>query len=110
MESRVIYESDKTYLPKTLWAKPENSESEWRYLNPENLIENDFEKKIMTSFSGENLYIAISRNESLEIKKMNILSNIKSLYGKLEFRVWDSDFENVIEFKTEIYRKGRASL
>ncbi len=34
MESRIIYESDKTYLNKILLEKPKmNSESEWIFVN-----------------------------------------------------------------------------
>ena len=109
MESRIIFESDKTYLPGIHWIKPENkSESEWCYLNPENITENDTEKILRENFSGDNVYIVTSRNESVEIKKVDVFSKIKTLYGQLEFRIWDSNFENVLEFKTEVYRKGRA--
>ena len=110
MESRIIYESDKTYLSGIHWEKPEkNTESEWSYLNAEKLTENDTEKILAESFTGENLYLVISRNESVEINKKEVFSKIKLLFGKLEFRIWDENFENVVEFKTEVYRKGKAS-
>ena len=110
MESRIIYESDKTYLSGIHWKKSEkNTESEWRYLDSEKFTENDIEKIFAKSFTGENLYLVISRNESVEINKTEVFSKIKLLFGKLEFRIWDKNFENVVEFKTEVYRKGKAS-
>ena len=108
MESRIIYESDKTYLDKVCWTKPENnSESEWRYLNPKSLTEKDVKEIFNTSFGGNSIYLITNRNESKEINKSNLFSEIKSLFGKMEFRVWNEYFEDVVEFKLEVYRKGK---
>jgi hypothetical protein len=110
MESRIIYESDKTYLGKVSWTKPENnSEREWRYFNSESLVEKDIEGIFNASFGGKIAYVVTSRNESKEICQSNLFSEIKSLLSKMEFRVWNEDFESVLEFKTEVYRKGNAS-
>ena len=110
MESRIIYESDKTYLNRIQWQKPENnSESEWQYLNPESLTERDAERIFDISFGGETVYIVTNRNESSEISKANLFSEIKALYGKMEFRVWNNEFESVVEFKLEVFRRGKAS-
>ena len=110
MESRIIYETDKTYLNKVSWAKSENSsESEWRYLNPESLAEKDLEEIFNASFSGESVYLINSRNDSKELFKKNLFSEIKSMYGKMEFRIWNENFENVVEFKLEVYRKGEKA-
>jgi hypothetical protein len=48
----------------------------------------------------------IDRNQSEQINKFNLIPKIKDLYGKTEFKVWDENFENIIEFKKEIYREG----
>jgi len=110
MESRIIYESDKTYLGKVSWTKPENnSESEWRYFNSESLTEKDVEEIFNVSFGGKITYLVTNRNKSIEISKSNLFSEIKSLFGKMEFRVWNEDFESVVEFKLEVYRKGNTS-
>ena len=110
MESRIIYESDKTYLTKVNWTKPENnSESEWRYLNPQSLTEKYLKEIFSSSFEGETVYLVTNRNESIEVNKANLFSEMKSLYGKTEFRIWNVEFENVAEFKLEVYRKGKAS-
>ena len=110
MESRIIYESDKTYLTSIHWKKPENnSESEWIYQNPESLTEKDAERIFNSSFGGEILHLVTNRNESKEINKAELFSEIKSLYGKMEFRIWNNDFEKVVEFKMEVYRKGEKA-
>ena len=110
MESRIIYESDKTYLEKISWIKFENnSESEWRYLNPESLTEKDAEEIFNTNFTCRKVYLVTNRNDSKEIDKTNLFSEIKSLYGKKEFKVWNENFENVVEFKLEVYRKGKKA-
>lgn len=108
METRIIYESDKTYFEKVCWIKDEyNSGSEWRYLNPESLTEKDVEEIFNSSFTGGKIYLITSRKNSKEIYKINLFSEIKSLYGKTEFRVWNENFENFVEFKLEVYRKGK---
>ena len=110
MESRIIYESDKTYLSRIIWTKPKvDSESEWCYLNPESLTEKDTEKILAENFDGEKVYLVTNRNESVEVNKAEVFSKIKSLYGKSDFRIWNKEFESVVEFKTEVYRKGKAS-
>lgn len=110
MESRIIFESDKTYLDKVHWKKTENnSESEWKYLNPESITESYIQEIFEADFNGEKVCLIINRKESKEVDKENIFSEIKSLYGKTVFRVWDKNFENVVEFKMEVYRKGKAS-
>ena len=110
MESRMIYESDKTYLSKIHWKKPKNNiESEWSYLNAEKLTENELEEIFVENFAGEYLYLVTSRNESVQINTTEVFSKIKALYGKTEFRIWSEDFESVVEFKLEVYRKGEKA-
>ena len=110
MESRNIYESEKTYFEKINWTKPKsNSESEWSYLNPKRLAEKEIEEIFDSNFADEIIYLVTNRNESKVISKTNLYSEIKSLYGKKEFRVWNNSFENVVEFKLEIYRKGKKA-
>ncbi|MFD2890411.1 hypothetical protein ACFS5J_00065 [Flavobacterium chuncheonense] len=107
MESRLIYESDKTYLNKIQWIiAKNNTESEWCYLNPKTLNENHIEAIIISKLPGKKFYFVTNRKESLELNKAQLVSKIKSLYGKTEFKIWDENFRNVIEFKLEIYREG----
>jgi len=106
MESRLIYESDKTYQNKIQWISPIGSESEWRYLNPQSANEIQLQNIINKKFIEETLYLVIDRNESMEIDKLDLGSKIKGLYGKTEFKVWDKSFQNIIEFNLEVYREG----
>ena len=110
MESRLIYESDKTYLSKVDWIEPKkDSESEWSYLNPETVTENDIEKIFNSEFNFKKFYFITSREESKEVQQSEVNTEIKALYGKTKFRIWNENFESVIEFHNEVYRKGKAS-
>ncbi|WP_291133265.1 hypothetical protein [Flavobacterium sp. UBA7682] len=107
MESRIIYESDKTYLNGIHWIKPKiDSQTEWLYLNPENIAEKDFEKIFDSNFNCEKLYFVINRSESKEVNQSEAYTEIKLLYGQIKFRVWNENFESVVEFDNEVYRKG----
>lgn len=108
MESRIIYECDKTHLMKIHWLKPKiDSESEWLYLNPEKFNESDSEEIFNQNFTGEKVFLTINRRESKQVSKSDIYKEIRLLYGKTKFRVWDENFENVAEFEMEVYRKGK---
>jgi hypothetical protein len=110
MESRLIYESDKTYLNKVNWIVPKkDSQSEWSYLNPETVTENDIEKIFNSEFSFKKFYFVTSRKKSKEVQQTEVNIEIKALYGKTKFRIWDENFESVVEFDNEVYRKGKAS-
>jgi hypothetical protein len=95
MDSRLIFETDKTFKNKIEWVKSSKStESEWVYLITE-YLESDI------------LYIVHSRRDSLEIKKENIISEIQPYLGNSDFNIWNKDFNKLIEFnKINIYRKG----
>jgi hypothetical protein len=114
MDSRLIYESSKIYLQKIEWLKSSiESESEWIYLNfEENINENVIGEIISNHLDSENLFIALTRNESFETKQKNIMSEIKGFLKTKDFVIWNQQFEKVIEFnKLGICRKGeKASL
>jgi hypothetical protein len=110
MESRLIYESDKTYLSKIKWIEPNKEfKSEWSYLNPEKLTDNDLEKIFDSEFNFEKFFFVTSRDQSKEVQKSEVLLEIKTLYGKTNFRIWNENFKKVVEFHNEVYRKGKAS-
>ncbi|WP_430399681.1 hypothetical protein [Flavobacterium sp.] len=109
MESRLIFEADKTYKDKIEWIKPsEASESEWVYLNfVDSLNEKVFVGLINEYLNSDILYIVISRKNSFEIKKENIISEVKEYLENVDFTIWNQEFNKVIEFnKIDIYRKG----
>jgi hypothetical protein len=110
MESRLIYESDKTYLSKIKWIEPKKDfQSEWSYLNPETVTDDNIEKIFDKEFSFEKFFFVTSRNESKEVQQSEVIMEIKTLYGKTNFRVWNESFKKVVEFNKEVYRKGKAS-
>lgn len=110
MESILIYESDKTYLSKVNWIEAKkDSQSEWSYLNPETVTENDIEKIFNSEFNFNKFYFVTSRKESKEVQQSEVKIEIRVLYGKTKFRIWNENFESVVEFDNEVYRKGKAS-
>ncbi len=110
MDSRIIYESAKTYIQNIAWVKPKNStDSEWVYIDTQNNIDNII-KIIQNFLISDQLYVAINRQESFEIDKKLTLNNIKSYIGTVDFSIWDFQFNKVIEFnKIGIYRIGIKS-
>ena len=109
MESRLIFETDKTYKDKIEWIKTsEESESEWVYFSfEESLNEKDFLDLINEYLNSDILYIVISRKNSFKIKKESIISEVKEYLGCIDFTVWNQEFNKAIEFnKIGIYRKG----
>ena len=109
MESRLIFETDKTYKDKIEWIKPsETSESEWIYLSfVDGLYEKVFLDLINEYLNSDILYIVISRKNSFEIKKEHIISEVKEHLENVDFTIWNQEFNKVIEFnKIDIYRKG----
>ncbi|MBA4155184.1 hypothetical protein [Flavobacterium sp.] len=106
MESRLIFESDKTYQLNVEWLKEHTSDSEWKYLNSENLDQQIIFKIINEFITTENLFLVINREKSNEIHKSNFMEEFINLYGKIDFKIWDKNFVNVIEFNKEVYRQG----
>jgi hypothetical protein len=105
MESRLIFESDKTYIRNVNWIK-QSSESEWIYYNAKKIGNNFIKKIVREILSGESFYVIVDKNESGEFYEQNISEKIKPLFGKTEFKIWDKNFKNVMEFKIEVYRIG----
>jgi hypothetical protein len=109
MDSRIIYESDKTLSPKVKWIRADNSESEWHYFDPErpeiihNLINN--------FFTTDTVHASIGRRDSYNEKNKRILFHkVKPLIGESDFKIWDEGFTKVIEVnKIDVYRTGIIS-
>ena len=107
MDSRIIYESAKTYIKNVTWTKPLNSvDTEWEYIDTTNNIEN-ITKTIQDFLITDQLFIALSRHESFETDKELIADKIRPLIGKTDFSIWNFSFQKVIEFnKIGVFRKG----
>jgi hypothetical protein len=107
VDSRIIYESAKTYIQKITWSKPSNNaDSEWVFIDTEDNIDN-ITKIIQDFFITEQLYIALNRHQSFVTDNEIIGDKITPLIGKTDFSIWNSSFEKVIQFnKIGVYRKG----
>ena len=109
MDSRIIYEANKTYHNKIEWLIPSTkSESEWIYLNIEVTNSENFIQEIIESFfESEILFVSLTRNESFQTEKNNIISKIKEYIKTQDFSIWNQEFSKVLEFnKIGIFRKG----
>jgi len=108
MESRLIYESNKTYLDQVIWKIFQN-ESEWNFIG----IDIDEEKLleiIAKNFSDDNLYIVLNRNDSDEINKSELPTKILEIFRDVNFTIWDKKFQKVIEFnKNGVFRIGTSA-
>ena len=109
MDSRIIYESNKTYYNKVEWLMPSiKSESEWIYLNFEETKSEIIIQEIIESFfESEILFVSLTRNESFQTEKTNINTKIKEYLKSENFSIWNQEFSKVLDFnKIGIYRKG----
>lgn len=110
MDSRIIYECDKTYISKAKWLRfSENAESEWIHFGTgNNLNKNLIFDTITNYFDDDILYVAISRGNSFESDKASIHTKIEIYINKVNsFAIWNSKFHKVIQFnKIGVFRKG----
>ena len=110
MDSRLIYESSKTYIQNVTWTKPSGVDSEWLHIGTGDNIA-AVEKIIRDYFITDDLYVAINRQESFEINKEFIAERIRPLIGKEDFSIWNWTFQKVIEFnKIGVYRTGISAI
>ena len=107
MDSRIIFESAKTYIRSVNWMKPKiDAESEWIHISNNNDV-TTIECIIQDYFITDHLYVAVKRNDSFESDKKSIIHKIQPLLGKADFTIWNRSFQKVIEFnKIGVYRKG----
>lgn len=109
MESRLIYESNKTYLDKVIWKIFQN-ESEWNFIGNENVDTEKLLEIITKNFSDDNFYIVLNRNDSDEINKSELPKKILEIFRDVNFTIWDKNFKKVIEFnKNGIFRIGTSA-
>lgn len=106
MESRLIYESNKTYLNKVIWNFSKH-ESEWNFIGHESIDEEEIRKIIEQNFSEDNLYFVLNRNDSIELNKTEIPKKILDIFRDENFTIWNFTFQKVIEFnKNGVFRIG----
>ncbi len=108
MESRLIYESSKTFISKINWTRIDSTESEWQYfdLNKPELIADVFNKFFIT----DTLHVSVGRHDSYTDDKSLIYQKVKTLIGQTDFHIWNENFTKAIEInKIGVYRTGYAS-
>jgi hypothetical protein len=108
MESRLIYESSRTFIPKIYWPQIANTDSEWQYFDLDNpaLIED----LINIFFITDTLHVSLGRHDSFTDEKSLIYNRIKPLIGQTDFKIWNDNFTKTIEVsKIGVCRTGHAS-
>lgn len=106
MESRLIYESNRIYSHNVIWKIFQN-ESEWNFIEYENINEEKVRNIIEQNFSEDDLYLVLNRNDSQEISKTATPKKIIEIYRDTNFTIWNKTFQKIIEFnKNGIFRVG----
>jgi hypothetical protein len=107
-DSRLLFETNKTYINKVEWIDIDNNGSEWKYLGiDENIDETDIKFIINEIFKTDNFNLIISRSESFNIDKNELITKVLNIFRSTDFTIWDSDFNKIVEYnKIGIYRIG----
>ena len=106
METRLIHKTSQKIQQKIEWIKL--GETEWQYCGAVDEVKWDvITEAIGNFFDGNRLLVAITRNDSFEIGKENLLSSLQQHVGSSNFFIWSEDFLKVIEFnKIGVFRRG----
>jgi len=107
MESRLIYESNKTFTNKVDWNRKKGSETEWIYFELTQI--NTHEDIIRECFDRDVLHVSLGRHNSFTENKNGMFDKIKALLGVASFKIWDEAFTKTIEVSNiGVYRIGVA--
>ena len=107
MDSRLIFESSKTFLDKVEWTMGNHPDSEWHNLEINST--NHLHLIIEEFFITETLHVTVGRNDSFTVNKNEIYNKIKDYYCKADFLIWNENFKKVIQFnRIGVYRTGYA--
>lgn len=100
MEARLIFESNKAYLPKVGWLRPtDNSDSEWIHIGTGKKLDRKLiGGKIDTHIGSKLLFVCSTRTTSHQIDKNLFETQLNSLVDISDFTLWDEEFKRVIEF------------
>jgi hypothetical protein len=109
MESRLIYIANERMRANIQFAETSNYGWEYFGAKPEVNIEK-VKQKINDHFEEEALYVAHSRNDSMETTKKTVIDDIKGILGVEDFSIWNSSFTSVIDFnKIGVLRCGKKA-
>jgi hypothetical protein len=106
MDSRLIYEANKKAIGKVDWI--EQTDSEWAYCG----VKDDFKYESVDAelnifFDDDAFYISITRKDSFECRKPELMKHIDEFIGVKGFCIWDREFKKVVEFNNiGTFRKG----
>ena len=110
MESKIIYISNETYLPKVNWKRLDNAESEWKYLDINKNSLSEIQSLINAYFDDAELLIVTTRNDSRREKRNDIGPLLLDILDKFNFTIWNVHFKKVIEFNNVgVYRYGERA-
>ena len=105
MESRLIYESGKTYLSKVNWLKLPRADSEWNHLNSFCLA--DMERLIKDFFHTDILHVLIGRASSFSVELSVAAKSIEPHLNVIDFIIWSADYKKAMQFSNiGVYRSG----
>jgi hypothetical protein len=94
MDSREMYNATSHLTPLMTWDK------DWIHFGTENEIKFDLlEKLIEDHLKDKELIFILGRTTSGQIKKEEIINNIKPILGKEDFQLWTMPMDKVIQFK-----------
>jgi hypothetical protein len=94
---------------EVIWPRV-SSDTEWIYIGAKDEIQKQIVFKIIYDyFTGNELYVACSRQKSFATDKVHIEEAIENLLGAENFYVWDKNFKKAIEFnQIGVMRKGQV--
>ena len=109
MDSRLIFAASEKIKPQVSWVI--HSETEWVYFGAGDEVNLDFVKEIVDNrFSDTLLRISLTRQGSFESHINDFLATTKNILGHRNFIVWNSSFDQAIEFNTiGVLRYGTVS-
>jgi hypothetical protein len=92
LESNLIYAASDSLKHKVNWVKV-SSETEWSYFGAEADANKPHAIKFINEYFPDTiLLIAISRNDSFQIKKNEIEEAIDKILGLKDFHIWNISF------------------
>src|SRR5579875_1989902 len=106
MDSRLIHKTSEKLIANIDWIKP--FDTEWIYCGSKGEVKFDVVEKELNEFlDSDMLYVVITRNNSFETSKQNLLPSISNIVGSKNLFIWNENFKKVIEFnQIGVFRKG----
>lgn len=109
MNSRLIFAASGKLHPQVSWVS--HTDTEWVYFGAGHEVDHDIVRDIVSShFQYPLLRLCWTRQGSFELDKTDFFAATKEILGYHDFIVWDSSFDQAIEFnKIGVLRYGNVS-